>query len=213
MQQKRDMALYYTFLPQESAPLFPSTVMSDATSISTPQTFEPVLNIPALFSFLVVVVLFSFLQMRVSAIEQAAEKRNQALEQLRAVKTQELTGEVSAKQVEQAVQVYRQAYERVETLRTVIPGIARIVPPPSQSSQAAMRENQAAAQQFLGIASPSEEEEQPPPSNPQKVKEGNSPMRRGLSPTLLAVLAVVGVSQIFLLYLLSFDSMSMNKGL
>ena len=157
-------------------------------------TFAPVLNIPALSAFLVVLAIFSFLQWRVAAIGRAVNDRTHALEELRQLKARELSGESTHEQVEQAVNAYREAYQRVEDLRTVIPGIARIVPPPPSTSR--MQDNDAAAQQFLGISPTTEDEGE---------------QKNGLSPALVALLAFVAASQIMLLGLLVMDPMSADN--
>lgn len=137
------------------------------------------------------------------AIGQAADRRTEALEELRDMKSRQLSGEASEEEVEAATQVYREAYEKVESLRTVIPGVARIPPPPADTlSRDRMQDNAAAAQQFLGIDA--EDVAKPPPETDR---------REGLAPPLLAVLALVVVSQIMLLGFLSVDPMSANSAL
>lgn len=116
-------------------------------------TFEPILNVPALGSFLFIAFVFGLLQWRVRSIETAAVERTRALHRLRELKRQELEGSgTDSKIVREALEQYRQAVLRVERLRTVIPGIARIVQPPSQSlTRERMDENVAAAKQFLDM--------------------------------------------------------------
>ena len=165
----------------------------DPTTTTT-KMFAPVLNVPALCSFLVVFVIFSLLQWRVSEISRAATERAEALEELRAVKSKELTGDATTEEVDRAVEAYRRAYGKVEDLRSVIPGVARIVPPPSVSLQ----DSDAAAQQFLGI-------------EPSMSRINNSTDAPGLSGAQTALLAIVAASQIFLLVLLTMDPMSPNS--
>ncbi|GAX14383.1 hypothetical protein FisN_11Hh159 [Fistulifera solaris] len=161
--------------------------------------FEPILNVPALGSFLLIFAIFSFLVQRTSAIEQAADERTRAVERVRKLKSLALRGDATPEEVDQAIQSYRDAYDKVETLRYVIPGVARITPPPAGSlSRKSMEENEMAAQQFLGI--------EPEESNVEKTDNENQ--QTGLSPILIAILAVVATSQIMLLGLLSSDPMS-----
>ena len=175
------------------------------TAEATPEaarTFAPVLDVSALGSFLLVFVIFFFLQTRISAIGQAADLRVEALAELRDVKARQLSGDATEEDVVRAIEKYRLAYEKVEDLRTVIPGVARIPPPPADTlSRERMDENEVAAQQFLGIES----------QNPQK--ENSNEEEQGLSPAFLAVLGAVAISQIILLGFLSLDPMSADQTL
>jgi len=171
-----------------------SAVADTSSTIIQQQSFEPVLNVPAFSVFLLVAVIFVSLQWRISAIGRAAEERTAALQRLRQAKAEQLcnsnnnSADTTADQVQQAVAAYEQAYWKVERLRTVIPGVARLVSPPSQSlNRQIMEENEAAAQQFLGI----EMEARDDPVNNEKQ----------LSPVLTGVLAVIALSQIALLVL------------
>jgi hypothetical protein len=169
-----------------------SLQMLDQSDTMTTTTFEPVLNVPVFIVFVLIMGIFLLLQRRVSAIEAAAEDRTLALQRLRAMKAKELSDPTRAttEQVQSALQQYEQAYNRVEELRTVLPGV-RVIPPPSQSlTQERQRENEAAAKQFLGI-------EQPPSLEPSSKTTETS-----MSPFLAAVLVLIASSQIALLILL-----------
>jgi hypothetical protein len=161
--------------------------------------FSPVLNVPALSSFLVVAAIFVFLQLRIASIGRAADQRTEALGELRSLKKLELVGRTTPDEVKRALDKYRETYDRVEELRTVVPG-ARIAPPPSQSlSRERMEDNVAGARQFLSI--------DPEPS------EGNDDnTERSLPLPLALLLAVVAASQIGLLFLLSVDPVT-GKGI
>ena len=175
-------------------------LLAEAESSSV--SFEPVLDVGAFGSFLVVFCIFVFLQLRISAIGKAADRRTETLEELRDVKSRQLSGQegITDDDVLRATENYRHAYEKVEALRTVIPGIARIPPPPADTlSRDRMQDNEAAAQQFLGIQM----------EESQSVKEGGG----GLAPPLIAVLVLVAVSQIVLLGFLSLDPMDANSAL
>ena len=54
------------------------------------QTFEPVVNVPALSAFAFVTVVFGLLQLRINRVQTAAERRKAALESLRVVKSLQL---------------------------------------------------------------------------------------------------------------------------
>lgn len=145
---------------------------------------------------MVIVALFTLLQLRVRAIETAAIDRTTALEQLRDVKKRELDGTVKESEVTEAFDRYRNAVLKVERLRTVIPGVARIVQPPSQAlTLDRMDENVKAAKQFLDmdLGAPVSENDSEQP---------------GMSLGLKIVLALVATVQIGTLLLLSLDPMS-----
>lgn len=163
---------------------------------SSATSFEPILNVPAFAVFLLIVSVFAALQWRVTAIEQAAKERNIALKRLRQVKATELsdpTATLTPQNIKDAVSAYQQAYWKVERLRTVIPGIARILPPPPPS-QLIHREdgNAAAALQFLGIEPDIQEQE----SSAASAVEGTFS-----SALLTGVLIVIALSHLALLLL------------
>lgn len=161
--------------------------------VGSATTFEPVLNVPALAVFLLIGGIFAALQWRVSAIEEAAVERTKALQRLRQLKAAELIGPIppdATMQVREALQAYERAYNRVEQLRTVVPGV-RVVPPSQSIGSQSMDENASAAQQFLGIAPPTESID----SEPTASGNGN------LSPVLTAVLLLIALSQLALLVL------------
>lgn len=145
-------------------------MLSSSASAAAPTNddFAPVLNLPALVSFLFITLVFVSLQVRVNAIGEAVDRRTRALTELRAIKAKELANDGRSNrrrdgddnsqaaaslhdEVVQAVERFREAYNEVERLRTIIPGMVRIRPPPSTNIQARMDETAAAAQQFLGI--------------------------------------------------------------
>lgn len=212
-------------VPQPLSRIMSSTDASNTLFLSSHQQFEPVLNVPAFSVFVLVAILFLSLQWRVAAIEQATTERTRALEELRRVKTQQLadgnnsnnnnnnnnSGTSSTEVVvQQALEAYEQAYWKVERLRTIIPGLARLVPPPPSSLtptgiRSIREENEAAAQQFLGIV-PVQDDDLPSGA----ADDGERPT---LSPALVAILAVVALSQIALLVLLvATDPMLTNEG-
>ena len=166
------------------------------------QSFEPQLNVPAFSVFLFIALIFGFLQYRIAAIGVAADDRTEKLATLRKLKSQQLSTvdpseqETINQQVAVALQDYQQAYEQVENLRTVIPGVARIIPPPADSSdRERMRENEWAAQQFLNVTQ----------STDASFDEDG-----GLSSGSIAVLAVLGMLQILLLTFFTLDSSTAN---
>ncbi|KAL7555328.1 hypothetical protein ACA910_022354 [Epithemia clementina (nom. ined.)] len=164
-------------------PVVDSSMLSSPTTTITPTTtFEPVLNVPAFGVFVFIAVIFGFLQYRMAAIGSAADRRTEALANLRKLKARQLSsgdgGENSRRsssndsasrndketnsnnesletRVQRATEEYREALLEVERLRTVIPGLVRIPPPPAESaSRERMEENVSAAKQFLNITLP-----------------------------------------------------------
>mgnify|MGYP000175354610 CR=1 FL=1 len=111
-----------------------------------PQTFEPVLNVPALGSTLFIMVMALLLRLRVNAIGNAAEKRMLALDTLREMKRQQLSNTtLPLEQVQLAVQNYKTALQDEEKLRTLLPGVRLRAPNnPNQSGK-----DQQAIRQFL----------------------------------------------------------------
>lgn len=173
-----------------------TSLSSVAIAGDSAQVFEPIVNVPALGSFLFIAIVFSFLILRVRQVENAVERRKAALTELRQVKSQELSGGVSESAVAKALKEYEDALNSEEDARVIIPGV-RVVAPNQPAAR--NEEDVAAARQFLGIDL---SDESSASASSKKEKE-----RTGLSTGSVAVLAVVALSQIALLYMLSFDPM------
>jgi hypothetical protein len=183
-------------------------------------TFEPVMNYPALASFLLIATVFGLLQLRTNGISTAAARRVAALKALREVKSQQLSlssisqsssqsrpgaGDLSAYEanelvVRQAMKEYEAALDEEERLRTIIPGVRIIAPNNPNSSKSDI----AAAKQFLN----------------RDLGEGDSSTNngqaegqegKGLSNALTVVIVLVGISQLALLYLLAYDPLSASE--
>lgn len=164
---------------------------------TTAQSFEPQVDGSALSAFSVILCVFSLLQFRINQVNDAAIIRKGALKNLREIKSKELANEgVSSVEVEDAVRVYKKSIENEEKLRVLIPGV-RIVAPNGPAS--ASEEEVAAAQQYLGIDLR---------EGINKTNEENS-----MSNGAVAILALVGLSQIVLLYILAFDPMQQSDKL
>lgn len=179
-----------------ASPLVLADAISTAADPSSQTTFEPVLNIPAFGAFFFIALIFGFLQYRIAEIGAAADRRTEALSILRELKSLEIAGkDIPAEEIEKAKENYRRSLVEVEKLRTVIPGFARIAPPSSESeNRQRMEENVAAAKQFLDMDISSNL----PPTEKDDKTSG------GLSAILVGILAVVGLSQIALLFLFAF---------
>jgi len=141
------------------------------------------------------------LQVRIVSIQEAAEACTNALRTLKVAKAKELEGAVSHEQVEEALIQYRRAFDTVERLRNVAPGV-RIAAPPSSgplSGQSPIAsENLVGARRFLGLTDL--ERETYEDEAPQEVKQG-------LPIPLLVLLGALATSLLLLLGLLSVDPM------
>ncbi|KAG7374550.1 hypothetical protein IV203_013645 [Nitzschia inconspicua] len=112
--------------------------------------FEPILNVPALGSFIFITVIFSALIQRTNQVEEAVQDRNTALQRLRDLKSKELAGydNVKKEDIQLLLEQYERAVLREEALRNLVPGVVRIVPP----SAGSQKEEEASiiAKQLLG---------------------------------------------------------------
>jgi len=213
----------------------PSILTSEAVQTAS-QSFEPQVNTPALSAFLIIAVVFSLLQLRINSVRDASERRKEALNNLRQVKSAQLDATEanrgpSEEEVAAAVSAYKFALEGELSLRTVIPGV-RIVAPndPKRTEQ-----DIAAAKQFLGVDLEADElvPVETDASDRQKSKNdlllqsrrrfdgksGDSVSKSSneevntdrLSNGAKATLLVIALTQIALLVVLSFDPMSADN--
>ncbi|EJK73803.1 hypothetical protein THAOC_04551 [Thalassiosira oceanica] len=114
----------------------------------TSRSFEPQADAGATIVFFLIAIVFTLLQLRISAIAEAATHRSAALERLRLVESRQLSnpGEVTAEQALSAKNEYEQALTRELDLRTVVPGVRVVAPRDPQKEE----EQRAAAKRFLG---------------------------------------------------------------
>jgi hypothetical protein len=167
---------------------------SALTSTYDPVVFEPVLNVPALGTFLFVMVIFGLLSIRTNQVEQAVQERNSALKELREAKSKELSGGKEVN-VQQALEQFDKAMEKEESLRTIIPGV-RIVPP--SNGNKAEEEARVAARQFL-------DKDVAIGASKQEEGDGRLPM------AALGVLTLLAASLVVLLVFLSLDPVTSNN--
>lgn len=171
------------------------------STIAQPVIFEPVVNTPALGSFLFIAIGFLLLQLRIGAIKKAVSRRQTALEELRAIKANELfdagVNRPSAEALSVALVEYESALQNEENMRTLIPGVRLRAPNNVRNSE----KDVSAAKQFLGV------DLKPTENNVPEASEGKD----GLSAGAVAVLVLVALSQIALLYMLSFDPMTASS--
>jgi hypothetical protein len=190
-----------------SAGVTAAAVPSVPAAVAVPIEFAPVLNGPAFVSFAIIAVLFGLLQWRVRSIEQAGLERRAALAAVRAAKAVELSegkgvvvgvddggggGEVESSSAsalaQEALRSYRRAYDKVEDLREIAPGVRLRAP------GIVDQENSRAAQQFLGID---------PNTDAALSDNSSSTSQNPMAPQIaLGVLVVVGASQLALLFFL-----------
>jgi hypothetical protein len=153
--------------------------------------YAPVLNVPAFASFAIIAVVFGLLQWRIRAIESAVVERREALAALRNAKAWEISNGggdesySSSKQAQEALNRYRTAYDTVETLMQIAPGVR--IRAPMVTDQ----DNRRAAQQFLGV-------------DLEEVNEDTSSSdNNSIAPKMAAgILFVIGLSQLALLIFL-----------
>mmetsp|Transcript_16473 Transcript_16473/g.18982 ORF Transcript_16473/g.18982 Transcript_16473/m.18982 type:complete len:224 (-) Transcript_16473:63-734(-) len=198
--------LYVTeFIAEEDVEFLGIIDLPDSFALSTPQAFEPrafepQVDTSALGAFAFVFLVFAALQYRTNQVNNAAIQRKESLEKLRILKMKELAngGSTTSTEVKEAAMAYEGWIVKEEKLRTLIPGV-RIVAPNGPAS--ASEEEVAAAKQLLGLDLKEGVKE--------KVTEENSTMSSGA----VAVLALIGISQIILLIVLSFDPMQQSGNL
>lgn len=199
-----------------------TTALSD--SFTEPiQSFEPVLNVPALSSFLLAFVLFSLLQLRINAIGNAVTERNEALKELRQITANQLSTDDNASQINELVSKardrYRDALLNETKLRTIIPGVRIVAPNRPDASD----ENVAAAKYFLDMNLLSDDKEKvdedlskswllnsranEKSSRKMEKEDSESDLFRGFSSFPIFIMASIVTSQILLLFVLSFDPM------
>jgi hypothetical protein len=186
--------------------------------------------------------IFVLLQWRIRAIDNAAVQRNVALRQLRNLKALELSdptlstrwsatsgssstnnssdaSTTTISTVQTALEEYRVAYNRMEELRTILPGIRIVSPPSSNINRQQELDHEIAAQQFLGIIPWKENETENSKnavsiSNENKRSEEERPSPSSLFPSSSAavirntILVLVAISQIALfVFLIGTDPM------
>lgn len=188
---------------------------SSSSSVTQIQEFEPIVNVPALSSFLIISVVFGLLQLRINSVSQATKRRSEALESLRKVESLQLSTSDVDRPTEDDVARAKAAYENALTdelnLRTIIPGVRIVAPNDPKRDE----EERAAAKRFLGWTDEdlgideyeNEQSDQATSTNSQQ-KEAE-----GLSNSANFILALVGSTLIALLWTLSFDPMTASQAL
>ena len=191
----------------------PAHLLADTSAnvVQSP-TFDPVINYPALSAFLLIFVIYTFLQIRITGISNAATRRMETLKSLREIKARQLSmsdvGRPSEEEIADALKRYEQALEDEERLRTVIPGV-RIVAPNNPSRN---KDDITAAKQFLGKDLSEASDDEPKGSRTVSGLGDTSSTKNALSDSAKAIIGIVAICQIALLFILSFDPMVASDG-
>ena len=174
----------------------------------TPITeFEPVINVPATFAFLLIAVTFAILQFRINAVSTAARRRSNALEALRRAESLQLSCDDSMERPDEtsvaAAKVeYENALRAELDLRTVIPGVRIVAPNDPKRDE----EQRAAAKRFLGWDGKEFGDDLDLKAD-EKLEQGGGEQNK-LSGGAQVILFGVASILILLLWTLSFDPMS-----
>jgi hypothetical protein len=176
--------------------------------------FTPQLDWNALVTFCSIMLTALWLFQRTNAVERAVVEREQALAHLRTWKSQQLDNlntdtsdrEITAAQVQVALEQYEQAVQQEETLRNLVPGGWIRIVPPNAVGQTSDKTAKEVAKLFLGkdynIGSGDDELKNDLTYNRRPT--ANTP--NGHLPIMaLGVLAILGVSLTALLIVLSLD--------
>jgi len=109
---------------------------------------SPAFNVPEITSYILITIAFVALMFRTIQVEDAVQKRQQMQEKVRLLKVKEMCeGKGSPEKTQQTLQMYQDAVQHEEDLRTILPGV-RMTPP---SAKGPGEENaQAIAKQYLG---------------------------------------------------------------
>ena len=182
-----------------------STTTTTTTNFgeSAVTSFEPILNVPALVTFLFITTIFTALILRTNQVEDAVRLRKQRLEELRILKTKEISNDVgssivSSEDVQKSLHLYEDAVQREESLRQIVPGV-RIVPPSSNDRKE--EEASLIAKQLLGKDYNIGREKRVDEYDDEEQQRNNN----GKLPNVaIGILFMVGLSQVGLLAFLNF---------
>jgi len=180
--------------------------------IETIQTFEPVVNYPALVSFLVIAVTFGLLQLRMNRVQSASVRRNNALKTLRQAKAMQLSSSDAGMQendVYNALSEYKNALTREENLRTIVPGVRIAAPNNPENSEDDIKYAKLYLGWDLSVEENDERSQSRQTSNQNTIQRNNMSIDDKDMPLgAKLTLGIVGASQLGLLCLFSFDPMT-----
>ena len=191
-------------------------VVASSAPVTQIQEFEPIVNVPALSSFLIISVVFGLLQLRINSVSQATKRRSEALESLRKIESLQLSTTDVNRPTEADVTRAKAAYENALTdelnLRTIIPGVRIVAPNDPKRDD----EERAAAKRFLGWTDKDlgiDEYDNEQSNSKAKSSDSQLEEAEGLSSSANFLLALVGSTLIALLWTLSLDPMTANQAL
>ncbi|EED94323.1 predicted protein [Thalassiosira pseudonana CCMP1335] len=193
----------------------PATLVGSPVGITLIQEFDPIVNVPALSSFVIIAVVFTLLQIRINAVSGAAKRRSEALNALRKAESLQLSAsdvgiDASDRPTQNQVGIARDEYEKALrdelSLRTIIPGVRIVAPNDPKRDE----EERAAAKRFLGWDSDEfGDNEEDRNEIAAKLSETNdNDQINGLSIGSTFLLAGVATMLLALLWTLSFDPMT-----
>lgn len=212
-------------IPEDSLPFEPlvSTAAAEATAVTPPTLalpaaidgitpvpqFEPIVNVPATVSFVIIAVVFALLQWRINAIGDAATSRVEALKDLKRKEAKLISGggisdgaDDAASDFSAAKGAFEAAMRKELNLRSVIPGVRIAAPNDPQKAE----EERAAVKKYLGWEMDGSEEK---PIENKAAKEASP--KKGFSDLSLGVLAWTAAILIATLFTLSFDPMTADS--
>jgi hypothetical protein len=152
-----------TIVATTEANMITHTSMSALSSPST--SFEPILNVPALVTFVFIASVFGALIVRTNQVEAAVQERNLRLQELRAYKARQLdnsnttatagsTETTATSTIDEDLALclrrYEEAVQREERLRNVLPGTSRIRIVAPSGNRPEELQARADARRFLG---------------------------------------------------------------
>lgn len=198
----------------DNAELLVAASASAAADVTPIQEFEPIVNFPALSSFLIISIVFGLLQQRINSVSTAAKRRSEALETLRKVESLQLSVSDEDRPTEadvlQAKAAYESALKNELSLRTIIPGV-RIVAPNDPKRE---EDERAAAKRFLGWDDEDFGDIDENDRNLSVRTQSIDPQQKeaeGLSAGANVLLLLVATMLITLLWTLSLDPMTADK--
>lgn len=194
---------------------FDPATLPPPASVTPIKEFEPILNVEAASSFVVIGIVFTLLQLRINAVSNAAKRRSLALEELRKAESLQLSASdvgidpsdrPTENDVTYAKKEYEDALKEEMNLRTILPGVRIVAPNDPKRDE----EERAAAKRFLGWGSAEFGDE--PGDDDMQLEEssnGNDTQEKGISNSAKLILFGVGsMLLVLLLWTLSFDPMT-----
>lgn len=203
-----------------------NVIENNSVLISSAEVGQAQVDTNALAAFSLIFVTYSILLSRINGISKAADRRVQALENLRAVKSAQLSlsafdskddgeaktnNEQADAKVSEAIADYKIALEEEEKARTVLPGIRIRAPDRPDLND----DNLAAAKRFLDVdlAEVYDDNYKVDVTEKKRKVAAQDNEENKLSTGKIFVIGFIIMVQLSLLYMLSFDPMSSSIAL